>query len=106
MKALRAGLALGVVALASTSHLHAWLADGHRITTSEAVTLLADELPEFFQDGRDQMAWDSIDPDLMRNHSLPQLRDREAPDHYMNLELLQGSSLPDFRSEFLEHDAR
>lgn len=105
MKALRAGLALGVVALASTSHLHAWLAEGHRITTSEAVTLLADELPDFLQDGRNQIAWDSIDPDLMRNHSLPQLRDREAPDHYMNLELLQGGRLPDSRSGFLEQIA-
>jgi len=101
MKVLRLTLALGVVALASTSHLQAWHADGHRITTFDAITLLSEELPKFLQDGRDQMAWDSIDPDLMRNRSLPQLRDRESPDHYLDLELLQGKELPDMRSGFL-----
>lgn len=105
MKVLRLTLALGVVALASTSHLQAWHADGHRITTFDAITLLSEELPKFLQDGRDQMAWDSIDPDLMRNRSLPQLRDRESPDHYLDLELLQGEELPDMRSGFLEHIA-
>ncbi|NHZ73014.1 MAG: hypothetical protein GWP16_00885 [Nitrospirae bacterium] len=99
------GLALGVVALMSTCPLLAWHAEGHRITTFEAVTLLAEELPQFLQDGRDQMAWDSIDPDLMCNRSLPQLRDRESPDHYLDLELLQGGGLPDTRSKFLEHIA-
>lgn len=101
MKVLRLTLALGVVALASASHLQAWHADGHRITTFDAITLLSEELPKFLQDGRDQMAWDSIDPDLMRNYGLPQLRDREAPNHYLNIELLEDGQLLETRSEFL-----
>jgi hypothetical protein len=103
MKALRWGLVLGVVALGSTSGLHGWLAEGHRITTFEAVTLLGDELPAFLQESRDLIAADSPDPDMMRNRALPQLRDREAPDHYLDLELLQGVEFPETRSEYLKH---
>jgi len=94
---------LGVVALAPTSGIHAWHAQGHRITTYEAVTLLSEELPRFLQTGREEMASDSVDPDLMRNRDLPQLRDREAPNHYLDLELLPLGVLPDARSEFLQY---
>lgn len=103
MKALRWGLILGIVALGSTSSLYGWLAEGHRITTYEAVTLLADDLPSFLQEGRELMASDSPDPDMMRNRALPQLRDSEAPNHYLDLELLRGLELPETRSEYLRH---
>lgn len=101
MKVLRLVLALGVVALASGSQLRAWSAEGHRLTTVHAVTLLSGELPRFLQENLDRMAWDSIDPDLMRNWDLPQLRDREGLDHYLDLELLEKVQLPETRSGFL-----
>ena len=103
MKVPRMVWVLGVVALAPTSGTHAWHGQGHRITTYEAVTLLSEELPRFLQAGREQMASDSVDPDLMRHRDLPQLRDREAPDHYLDLELLPLGVLPDARSEFLRY---
>ena len=102
MKALRWGLVLGIAVLSTTTSLRAWFAEGHRILTFEALTLLAEELPQFLQEDRDEIAWDSIDPDLMRDRGLPQLRDREAPDHYLDLELLPGGELPETRSEYLE----
>ncbi len=101
MKILRLALVLGAVALVSGSQLQAWSAEGHRLTTVEAVTLLSEELPGFLQENLDRLAWDSIDPDLMRNSGLPQLRDREAPNHYLNSELLEDGQLPETRSEFL-----
>jgi len=101
MKVLRLTLALGVVALTSGSRLQAWSAVGHRTTTVHAVKLLSGELPGFLQENLDQLAWDSIDPDLMRNYDLPQLREREGPDHYLDLELLENEQLPETRSEFL-----
>ncbi len=101
MKTPRVGLVLGIVALSSTSLLRAWDSHGHQVVTLEAVELLAGELPEFLQEDRNQLAWDSIEPDLMRNDALPHLRDREAPDHYLNVELLRGGELPETRADFL-----
>ncbi len=105
MKVLRLALVSGRRCPgARPPHLQAWHAEGHRITTVDAVTLLSEELPRFLQDGRDQMAWDSIDPDLMRNRGLPQLRDREAPNHYLDLELLPRSeSYPIREASFSEY---
>lgn len=99
MKVLRSWLTLGVVALASTSLVEAWDADGHRITAYAAVGLLAEEVPEFLQGDREQLAWVSLDPDLMRMPKLPQLRDSEAPNHYLDLERLRGRQLPETRTE-------
>lgn len=102
MRPYRSAVALAIVALTSTSHSEAWDAGGHRITAFEAVGLLAGELPEFLQSNPEQIARAALDPDLMRVPTLAHLRDRESPDHYLDLELLEGTQLPETRSEFLE----
>jgi hypothetical protein len=102
MKVLRVGLALGCAALGCGSQSSAWDAAGHGIIAREVATQLSEELPSFFAEGRDQMAWDAVDPDLMRNHDLPQLRDREGPDQYLDLELLADQQLPETRNAFLD----
>lgn len=102
MTGSRMGRALASVALLSVSPLLAWDAEGHRITASEAVALLEGELPEFVQERRTELSRDSLDPDLMRIPTLPQLRDRESPHHYLNLERLPTGKLPGTRSAFLQ----
>lgn len=48
----------------------------------------------------------AVQPDLMRPRQFPQLRDREAPEHYLDWELLQGQKLPVTRSEYIKLLAR
>lgn len=76
----------------------AWLVEGHRIISLDAVATLPGTVPSFFRDGAVAIAEASIDPDVHRPRALPQLRDREAPEHYLDLELLEGRDLPEVRS--------
>jgi len=80
----------------------AWLGDGHRILTVAAVESLSGQMPGFFVAGVDQIAHCVYDPDLAKNRNAPHLDDAEGPEHYLDLELLEGEELPDTRHAFLE----
>ncbi len=49
----------------------------------------------------EMVARSSIQPDLMRPRQMPLLRELEAPRHYIDLELLQGRTLPESASDYL-----
>ena len=78
-----------------------WLIGGHRSITLDAVAALPDSVPGFFRAGAVAIAEASIDPDVHRPRSLAQLRDGETPEHYLDLELLEGRPIPATRSEHL-----
>jgi hypothetical protein len=44
----------------------------------------------------------SMDPDVFKVHELPQLRDGEYPEHYFDVELLKGQTVPPLRYGFLD----
>ena len=79
----------------------AWLTGGHRLITLDAVATLPETFPAFFRDGASAVSEASVDPDLHRPRALPQLRDGETPEHYLDLELLEGRTIPPVRSEHL-----
>lgn len=79
----------------------AWLVDGHQIITLDAVAALPGSLPLFFSEGAVAISEASVDPDLHRPRSMVQLRDRETPEHYLDLERLEGREIPTTRSEHL-----
>jgi hypothetical protein len=83
----------------ATRPASAWFAEGHRRLTAASVVLAGDSLPPFLQVANEAMMDDSVLADLMRHSDLAQLREREAPDHYMNLEMLGDRALPKSRSE-------
>jgi hypothetical protein len=94
--ALSAAVALGRVGTAV-----AWHSDGHEETTLLAFELVEGRMPAFFGEKRDLAAHCSHDPDVFRLYKGTPLRDQEAPEHFIDLEMLGGDALPPKRSEFL-----
>jgi hypothetical protein len=81
---------------------HAWWPDGHSTLSKAAVQALPKEMPAFFRSGTGMIAHATQDPDVSKNRDAPFVSDREAPEHYIDLELLQGRALPPTRHEFLK----
>ncbi len=83
------------------SPAQAWHDDGHFVIAFESVVRLPDDVPSFFRAGAPTVGHMSIDPDVARHESAPQLRAAEAPEHYIDLELLEGAPLPATRYEYI-----
>jgi len=98
-RAIGAGSVLGALAAASASN--AWLVAGHRRLTIEAIQALPADVPAFFREGAAIASEAAADPDVWRNEGAPELRDRESPEHFLDLELLRGNPLPERRSSGL-----
>ena len=77
-----------------------WWGDGHETITRAAIRALPEDAPEFLKEGEELVASTVYDPDLARNRSLANLRDREHPEHFLDIELLDGRPLPGTRYEF------
>ena len=82
--------------------LFGWSGDGHRLIARLAAARAPADLPDFFRGGSRRIADASVEPDTLRLRSLPELRSREYPEHYLDLEFLEGEPLPPVRYEFLE----
>jgi len=83
----------------------AWSSQEHREITAAAVEIL-DPVVSMAVPDRDTMVRASVQPDLMRPRQMPMLRELEAPRHFIDLELLQGESLPSSASGYLKLLAR
>jgi len=79
----------------------AWSSKGHRLITGAAVDSLDAAEQPWSRAARAAIVGASVQPDLMRSRELPQLRAVEAPQHYIDLELLQGNAVPEERWEYL-----
>lgn len=95
--ALVTGLSFALLACGS---LFAWSFEGHRLITRSAISALGPEVP-LNRDRLEIAVEGSVFPDLTRPISLPQLRDVENPQHYINVELLNGRPLPPTRSGYV-----
>ena len=71
-----------------------WWSGGHGIMTKAAVQALPDEVPAFFRAGEGMIAHCSYDPDISKNRGAPHVNNAEHPEHYLDLELLEGKPLP------------
>lgn len=78
----------------------AWLATGHAGIAEQAVRALPDSVPLFFREGFAEVGKSAMDPDFFRLRDLPQLRDGESPEHYLDVELLQGAQWPETRYRY------
>ena len=92
-------MALSLVGVGTS---RAWFGPGHQVATRLAVASLRGKLPECFVRGAGTVAHCSVDPDLFRLRSQPELRDQQRPEHFIDLELLKGAELPGTRSGFAD----
>src|SRR5258706_9499876 len=73
---------------------HAWWEKGHQMLTRAAASKLPDDVPEFFRKGVVELAEASAEPDNWKHITAPHLKASEAPEHYIDLEYLEGQPLP------------
>ncbi len=91
---------VGVIALAAPAL--AWHDEGHTYAARAAVMMLPGDVPAFFREGVDTIQHCSLDPDVNRMKGLPQLNAANAPEHYLDAELLQGRDWPADRFAFAD----
>ena len=83
--------------LTFTAPTWAWWGGGHETFTQASVKVLPEEIPEFFRAAfaENAIAHVARDPDLARNRGTPNARAAEYPQHYFDVELLQGRPFAD-----------
>ena len=79
----------------------AWGVKGHMMAARVAVRALAPDMPLFFRQAVEPLAYLCPEPDRWRGPHQPALTATTAPDHGMRLELLRGIELPPTRYEFI-----
>jgi hypothetical protein len=92
---------LAAAALVPAAPAGAWFTVGHARVARAAVRALPPSLPRFFRHGGWTIGEAAVDPDLVKEKTLPALRAAEEPQHYIDLELLQGAPLPPDRWAFV-----
>jgi hypothetical protein len=99
-------LPLAVVALAAgvpfAAPAAAWFTAGHARVARSAVYSLPREVPRFFREGAWAIGEAAVDPDLLKDRTLPALQAAEDPLHFLDWELLQEAPLPPDRWAFIE----
>lgn len=94
-------LAAAIAVLFISTGARSWWHVSHSIIDRAAMLVMPHSVPRFFQRGVETIAAFSSDPDLQRNRALPALSSTERPDHFFDLELLEGRALPRTRAEFV-----
>lgn len=82
--------------------LRAWHDEGHHYIALAAMQSLPEDFPAFFREGHGLVAHCSIDPDLHADGTIAISRDADAPNHYLDLEMLGDRSLPATRHQFIQ----
>ena len=103
MKSVVAAIAAAI--LLSTP-ARGWWGEGHGILTRAAFKALPLDVPAFFRQGGEVAANVVFDADLFKNKGIPRAYDAERPEHYFDVELLQGRQPPSTRYAFLEMCAK
>ena len=91
-----------LLALLASAPAQAWLTPGHRMVARAAVEALPADFPAFFRAAAATVGHLAIDPDLQKNPGTPELKAREEPEHYLDLERLAGRPLPASRAEYFQ----
>lgn len=94
--------ALPALAVALAAPGLAWWPAGHSTLARAAVRTLPAETPAFFRQGEELIAHLAQDPDVVKNRDAPLASNGEFPEHFIDLELLQGRTLPANRYAYLK----
>jgi hypothetical protein len=96
---LRTALSL-LLLLYCTTSAWPWGNEGHSAINRIAAEKLPPDVPSFLRDAADQLAYLGSEPDRWRERSELALKLSQEPDHYINLERLDGMKLPPDRYSF------
>ncbi len=91
-------LGLGLLAAPPT---WGWGEKGHRLVNRLAAQSLPRDMPLFFRRAVVELEYLGGDPDRWRSPAEPTLNAVNAPDHFVNLEYVEGWELPPDRYQFL-----
>jgi hypothetical protein len=88
---------IAVAAAPATVNARFWGEPGHRIIGDVAASALPEQMPKFFRDARAQLSYLNPDPDRWRDRAEssldPALNDFQAPEHFIDLELVPPNGL-------------
>lgn len=79
-----------------------WGNEGHSAINRVAAEKLPDSVPAFLRSAGVQLAYLAPEPDRWRDPSELALKRSQEPDHYINLELIEGMELPPDRYSFYQ----
>ncbi len=77
-----------------------WGNEGHMMINRVAAEKLPPDVPAFLRDAADQLAYLGPEPDRWREKSELALKLSQEPDHFIDLELVEGMTLPPDRYSF------
>src|SRR3954452_6667941 len=86
-----------VAVLAGLGVARAWWVKGHETITEAAAMALPDEMPAFFRAGGKALANFAGDPDRWKNREARFLKVAEGPNHFLDMEDLEGNAPPSDR---------
>ncbi len=92
----------GLVVVFVVGGLRAWWTKGHGTIAEAAAAGLPDTMPAFFRAGGKHFNHLAADPDRWKNPQTKFLRAAESPNHYLDLEYLEGNKLPDDRYQAIQ----
>lgn len=97
------GRAFGVliVLVLTAPRAGAWGEKGHRLVNRLAAQSLPREMPAFFRRAVGELEYLGYDPDRWRSPEEPALGAVNPPDHFINLEYVEGWTLPPDRYQFM-----
>ena len=90
-----------LIVLLAAGTAPAWWVKGHGTIAEAAASCLPETMPRFFRAGGKALADGAGDPDRWKNPSATFLKSAISPDHYLDLEHLQGRELPADRYQAL-----
>ena len=95
-------LALILIGLLVAPPAHGWWVEGHARIAEAAARILPDDVPAFFRAAGRDLGHMAGDPDRWKNKDLPHLRSTESPEHFLDLEYLDGAELPVDRYKLID----
>jgi hypothetical protein len=98
MRSRSLALVLAVLLLANSAW--PWGNDGHMAINRTAAEKLPTDIPVFFKSAEEQLAYLGPEPDRWRERSELALKMSQEPDHFIDLELVEGMTLPPDRYSF------
>jgi hypothetical protein len=80
-----------------------WGNEGHRYINQVAAKRIPHEMPKFFRSAVDRLTYLGPEPDRWREKLEPTLKNAQEPDHFLNMERLEGmAELPVYPYEFIQ----
>ena len=93
---------IALLALCLCSLGYGWHAPGHKQITALAVDAVPDDMPAFFIEGVETVTHCACDPDFFREpFAEAEVTAAERPEHYFDIEWLNGAPIPPDRAAFL-----